>query len=80
MTGELAVLIEGRREDWPGGPRTLMPRSQHQGVVTRCAAAWSPQVRRRSGGQADPQAREALAAALAAASGREVPGGILREP
>lgn len=22
----LAIIIEGRREDWPGGPRTLTPR------------------------------------------------------
>ena len=26
MTGELAIVIEGRREDWPGGARTLTPR------------------------------------------------------
>ena len=26
MVSELAVVIEGTREDWPGGPRTLMPR------------------------------------------------------
>ena len=24
--GELAIVIEGRREDWPGGARTLTPR------------------------------------------------------
>ena len=24
--GELAIVIAGRREDWPGGPRTLVPR------------------------------------------------------
>ena len=24
--GELAIVIEGRREDWPGGPRVLMAR------------------------------------------------------
>ena len=23
---ETAILIEGRRDDWPGGPRTLRPR------------------------------------------------------
>ena len=24
--GELAIVIAGRREDWPGGPQTLAPR------------------------------------------------------
>ena len=24
---ELAIVIAGRREDWPGGPRTLTPRA-----------------------------------------------------
>ena len=24
--GELAIIVAGRREDWPGGPRTLTPR------------------------------------------------------
>ena len=24
--GELAIVIAGRREDWPGGPQTLTPR------------------------------------------------------
>ena len=23
----LAIIIEGKREDWPGGPRTLTPRA-----------------------------------------------------
>ncbi len=26
-TDDGLIVIEGRREDWPGGPRTLTPRS-----------------------------------------------------
>ena len=30
--GELAIAIAGRREDWPGGPRTLTPREPTLGT------------------------------------------------
>ena len=30
MTNGPAIVIEGAREDWPGGPRTLTPLDTHR--------------------------------------------------
>ena len=47
MTGDgPKIVIEGKREDWPGGPRTLTPREASRTVswslTSTASRFWSP--------------------------------------